>query len=437
MRSWTWAVVVLLGMAPRLGAEVVLAGRILNPVTGQQPVSGTRDPGVSADGRFIVFVSTSNNLGPVANGALNVYRGDTSAETPEALSLVLAMQSLGNGNSFAPAVSASGTVIAFETLATNLGGVQGSFSDVYVSHQITLPQDEIGFETQLVSRALGGAAPNGAARFASVSADGRFVAFWSDASNLVAGDTNNAPDVFVVNVDGGQLGPVERASVDSSAAQIPGPSRFLSNRALSADGRLLVFAADATIDGANPGNLEDVFVRDRVAGTTRLVSKASNGTPFTTSSDQPAIADNGRFVVFRSFQAGAGISGSRVFVRDLVLATTQSLPVPPGATVCEEPKVDDLGNVVAQCGSSTGGVAQQAWFWNAGSQSWTLLSRNAAQATGNGTSGNQTDLSADGTVVVFDSEASNLDPGDTNSSSDVFVGIEEVRLFRVFADGFE
>ncbi|HRG17362.1 MAG TPA: hypothetical protein PLB00_15295, partial [Pseudomonadota bacterium] len=55
-------------------ADPVLAGRILNPMTSAEPVAGTRDPAVSGDGRFIFFVSTSNNLGPMANGALNLYR---------------------------------------------------------------------------------------------------------------------------------------------------------------------------------------------------------------------------------------------------------------------------------------------------------------------------------------------------------------------------
>ncbi len=425
------------GVSGSAHAELILAGRILNPVTNAEPVAGARDPAVSGDGRFIFFVSTSNSLGVVSNGAQNLYRADTAAETPAAESIALAMQSLGNGNCFAPSASGSGSVVAFETLATNLGGNQGNFTDVYVSHQIALPQNEVGFDTRLVSRGIGGAAPNGSSRFVATSGDGRFVAFWSDASNLVAGDVNNAPDIFVVNVDGGQLGPVELASVDSSEVPGAGPSRALSNKALSADGRLLVFATDTPMDGANPGNLEDVYVRDRVAGTTSLVSKFSNGVPFSTSSDQPSISSNGRFVAFRSFQSGAGISGSRVFVRDLQAATTVSVPVPPGATVCEEPKADHAGNVVMQCGSAQVGIQQQAWSWRAANGSMLRLSSTQANGDGNNTSGNVTDLSDDGQVVVFDSDASNLDPGDTNNSSDVFAAIDSERLFGLFKDGFE
>ena len=436
------AVMVLAGMmawcAPtKVRADPVLAGRILNPVTSAEPVSGTRDPAVSGDGRFIFFVSTSNNLGPMANGALNLYRADLSAATPPETSLVLALPGLGNGNSFAPSASNSGSVVAFETLATNLGGNHGNFSDVYASFQIALPQEEIGFDTLLLSRGLGGVIPNGASRYASTSGDGRFVAFWSDAENLVANDNNLAPDIFLVEVDGGQLGPTERISVDSSEAQIAGWSRPLSNNAVSGDGRYVVFSADAAIDGANPGNLEDVFIRDRGAGTTALLSKFSNGTPFTTSSDQASISPNARYVVFRSFQTGAGIGTSRIFLRDRQLGTTSNIATPPTATVCEEPHVSDDADIVMQCSSSLGGVQQQAWFRRGSDGATFRLSSTPMLADGNGGAGNLTDLSDNGDVVAFDAEASNLDPGDGNSASDVFVAIDDVVLNAIFGDGFE
>lgn len=418
-------------------ADPVLAGRILNPVSGLEPVAGTSNPAVSGDGRFVFFVSSSNNLGVTSNGSLNLYRADMAAATPANMSLVLAMQLLGSGNSFAPSASNGGSVVAFETLATNLGGTHGSFSDVYVSYQIPLPQGEIGFDTVLVSRGLGGQAPSGESRYASISGDGRFVAFWSDAANLVPSDTNAAPDVFIVSVDGGVLGPAERISVDSSEAQIPGFSRVLSNNAVSGDGRFVAFAADAAIDGANAGNLEDVFVRDRTAGTTSLISKFSNGNVFTTSSDQASISPNARFVVFRSFQTGAGIGTSRIFLRDRQQSTTLNIPAPPATTVCEEPHVSDDADIVMQCSSSNGGVQQQAWLVRGSDGASFRLSSTLANDNGNGVSGNLTDISDNGDVIAFDSSASNLDPGDGNSSPDVFLGIEASVLFALFSDSFE
>lgn len=427
----------LLGWGLGAGADPILAGRILNPVTSAEPVAGTRDPAVSGDGRFIFFVSTSNNLGAIANGALNLYRADLAAATPPALSLVLAMAGLGNGNTFAPSASNSGSVVAFETLATNLGGTQGSWSDVYVSLQIALPQDEIGFDTLLVSRGLGGAAPNGASRHASMSADGRFVAFWSDAANLVAGDSNAAPDIFLVEVDGGMLGPTERISVDSNELQIAGWSRALSNNAISSDGRYVVFAADATLDGANPGTIEDVYLRDRSVGTTTLLSRFSNGTPFSAAADQPSISTNARYVAFRSFQTGAGIGSSRIFLRDRQSNTTTSIPAPPTAASCAEPRVSDDGDIAMNCASSVGGVAQQAWLRRGSDGTYFRLSSTPANADGNGASGTLIDLSDSGDVVAFDSAASNLDPDDSNSNPDVFVAIEESVLSAIFADGFD
>lgn len=439
---WRRTGVVLVGMAALCAgqsadADPVLAGRILNPVTSAEPVAGTRDPAVSGDGRFIFFVSTSNNLGPGANGALNLYRADLSAATPPELSLVLAMFGLGNGNSFAPSSSYSGTVVAFETLATNLGGTQGGFSDVYASFQIPLPQGEVGFDTLLVSRGIGGAAPNGASRYASMSADGRFVAFWSDAANLIASDSNAAPDIFIVNVDGGMLGATERVSVDSNEMQIAGWSRALSNNAVSGDGRYVVFAADATLDGANPGTIEDVYLRDRSAGTTTLLSRFSDGTPFNAAADQPSISTNARYVAFRSFQTGAGIGSSRIFLRDRQSNTTTSIPAPPTAASCGEPRVSDDADIAMNCASSLVGVSQQVWFRRASDGAFFRLSSTAANADGNGASGTLIDLSDNGDIVAFDSAASNLDPADGNSSQDVFVGIEESVLYAIFSDGFE
>ncbi len=425
--------VLLLGWSFVAGADPILAGRILNPVTSAEPVAGTSYPAVSGDGRFLFFVSSSNNLGVIANGALNLYRADMAAATPANLSLALALPWLGNGNSYSPSASNSGTVVAFETLATDLGGTQGGFSDVYVSYQISLPQGDIGFDTLLVSRGMGGQAPNGASRHASISGDGRFVAFWSDASNLVAADSNGAPDIFVVEVDVPLWMSIERISVTSSEAQIPGYSRALSNNALSNDGRYVVFSADAEIDGAYSENQEDVFLRDRTAGTTTLLSRASNGSPLTSSSDQPSISPNARYVAFRSLQAGT----SMVFLRDRQLNTTVNIPAPPTATVCQEPHVSNDADIVMQCESSLGGVSRQAWFVRGSDGASFRLSSTPANTNGNNVSGDLTDLSDNGDVLAFDSDASDLDPGDVNTHTDVFVAIEESVLHNIFSDGYE
>jgi hypothetical protein len=117
-----------------------------------------------------------------------------------------------------------------------------------------------------------------ASRYASISADGRWIAFFSDASNLIANDTNGAPDVFLADANN-LASPPERISVVGAGNQINGPSRPLSPNAVSADDRYVVFAVDTpvSIDGSNPNTLEDVFLRDRQTGTTSLISKRTDG----------------------------------------------------------------------------------------------------------------------------------------------------------------
>lgn len=430
LRFVCWSVIAFCLMAWSVGAQPVLIGRVTNPVTDAQANGNVRDPALSGDGRYIYFVSVASSLGPAANGALNLYRYDLSLATPAVNTLIQGTASLGNGNSFAPSSDFGGNRVVFETLASNFGGNHSPFTDVYLSEAFPLPQGEVGFNTTLVSRGLGGVAPNEQSRYASISANGRFIVFYSDASNLVAGDNNAAPDIFLADVDNLAVAP-ERISVDSNETPISGPSRPLSNHAISSDGRYVVFAADAAIAGANPGNLEDVFIRDRTAGTTSLISQCSNGLAFSSSSDQAAISASARYVAFRSFATNCGgASGSRIFVRDRQNGTTTSLPA-----LCEKPRVADDGAVAMACSSTLPGVAAQVWLFRGGL--FYRLSTSLAAGNGNGVSGNFIDLTPDGNFIVFDSDASDLVSGDSNSVSDVLLTIDLIVWNQLFADGFE
>ncbi len=418
-------------------AQPVLIGRITHPVTDAQANNGTRDPALSEDGRFIYFVSSATTLGPPANGALNLYRYDLSVATPAADSLILAMSALGNGNSFAPSASFSGNEVAFETLAANLGGNQSGFSDIYYSRAFPLPQNEVGFDTTLVSRGVGAAATDGASRYASISGSGRYIAFHSEATNLIVGDTNNAPDIFLADVE--NLGvAAERISVDSAETQIVGYSFPLSNNAISSDGRFVVFAANAAIDGAPDGNISDVFLRDRTAGTTALVSRTVGGVAFVGASEQISISPDARFMVFRSFASNApGATGSLIFIRDRQLNTLTAVPLPPTTSACEDPRISNRADVIMQCSSTIMGVSQQAYLYRGSVGDVYRLSSTPGSGNGNGSGGNFMDLSADGYFIVFDSAASDLASGDTNSSADSFLTVDDFILSHIFSDGFE
>ena len=156
-----------------------------------------------------------------------------------------------------------------------------------------LPQD---VETTRVSVHSDGTEGNADSWYPAISSDGRFVAFNSDASNLVIGDSNGEQDIFVHDV---QSGITSRASIawDGSEANYGS----YEDVAISADGRYVAFWAWATNLVPNDTNEEsDVFVRDRISSTTIRVSVASNGSQGNHVSNVPFISANGRYVAFSS-----------------------------------------------------------------------------------------------------------------------------------------
>jgi len=415
----------LVCLPTRSDAQVQLVGRLTTTATAEQFSAGSQDASISPDGRYVAFVSTSNNIGQPSNGSLNVYRYDLMTDK-----YVLATAVLGGGNSNAPSISEGGTALAFESQANNLAaGNPSGFSDVFYSEAFDAGQGEVGFNTYLVSIGLDGAAPNDASENASISGNGLYVAFLSYASNLINGDTNAAPDIFVADATNLFASPPERVSVNNGGAQINGYSRALSPSAISSDGRFVAFAVDTpvSIDGSNAGTLEDVFVRDRTLGTTSLISKSTAGVAGLNSSDEAAISPSGRYVVFRSFSTNlvANRSGSLIYLRDRQNETTINMPLPPGADSFEDPRVSDVGSIIAQCNMPSP-INQQVFLYDpAGNGAFYLLSTSQTDTNGNGTSGNYTSISADGGFMVFDSAASDLAPGDTNNSTDVFGVIPE------------
>src|SRR3990172_3124373 len=191
------------------------------------------------------------------------------------------------------------------------------------------------------ARSSGGAAPGSTERvsldgagiegnafsgYPVISADGRFVSFSSDASNLVSGDTNPAPDVFVRDR---QTGTTERVSVDSAGGGGVGASY---TPAVSSDGRFVAFTSAASnLVPADANGTTDIFVRDRQAGTTERASLNSAGSEGNGASDESAVSSDGRFVTFRSLSsnlvAGDTNSVDDVFLHDRQTGTTDRMSV--------------------------------------------------------------------------------------------------------------
>jgi Tol biopolymer transport system component len=189
---------------------------------------------LSGDGRYLAFASTAPNLVPGdTNGALDVFVFDRSTCAVERVS-VTSGAAQANGGSVFPSISRDGRFVAFLSSATNLGPTADTNGapDVFV-------RDRMNGVTLLVSSALNGGWGNNSPSESGplvISGNGQFVAFWSDASNLVAADTNGVTDLFVRDVAGGTT---TRVSVATGGVQATGPElvgQVLMNPALSDDG---------------------------------------------------------------------------------------------------------------------------------------------------------------------------------------------------------
>jgi hypothetical protein len=238
-------------------------------------------------------------------------------------------------------------------------------------------RDTLTDEDAEVTASITGGEPNGLSFSPSISADGRYVAFYSEASNLINGDTNGVGDVFVYDLQTDQR---TRVSVRSNGAQGNGES-FVGG--ISNDGRYVVFASAASnlVDHDTNG-LEDVFIHDRQTGQTTRVSINTNGAQGNDESILARISSNGRYVVFRSLATNL-VSGDTNGVADIFMHDRQS---------------GDTRRV------SVGSNGTQA--------------NDASPVLGSDFS-----ISADGKYLAFASEATNLvaTETDTNGASDVFI----------------
>ncbi|MCS6908422.1 MAG: hypothetical protein RML93_11150, partial [Anaerolineales bacterium] len=282
---------------------------------------GSINPSLSADGRYVAFESSAPDLvlGDT-NGKWDIFVRDRQTGTTKLVSTGFGLLGPANGNSFNSAISADGRYVAFESIASNLvPGDTNNKRDIFV-------RDLQTNTTGRVSVSTGGSQANDHSYNPAISADGRYVAFWSDASNLVPNDTNGVSDIFVHDR---QTGETRRVSVSSTGVQANMVSYFPS---ISADGRYVAYNSIASnlVSGDSNGEF-DVFVHDLTNSQTQRISVSSDGTQGNGSSLQPKISGNGRFVAFQSYATNLVNNDTNgrldVFVRDLQTGTTERVSV--------------------------------------------------------------------------------------------------------------
>jgi len=271
--------------------ESHLTVRVSVDSAGVEGNGASGEPSVSDDARFVAFSSAASNLaaGDV-NGCRDVFVHDRQTGAT-VLASVPAAGGFGNGDSFSPSLSADGRHVAFLSAATNLTPGDGNGKvDVFV-------RDLLSGQTARVSVSSAGAEGDADCAFApAIRNGGRFVAFTSFATQLVAGDTNGASDVFVHDRATGRT---VRASVNSAGAQGNGPSG--RRPSLSDRGLVVAFTSSATnLVPADGNGVEDVFVHDLETGKTARVSLADGGGEGNGQSSDPSLSADGRSVAFAS-----------------------------------------------------------------------------------------------------------------------------------------
>ncbi|MCB8951867.1 MAG: PD40 domain-containing protein [Ardenticatenales bacterium] len=377
---------------------------------------------MSADGRYVAFTSDAGNL---VNGDTNdetdIFVYDRQTRQISRVS-VASDGAQANGISQLPAISADGRYVAFVSAASNLVIGDTNWFDVFVHDRQT-------GQTTLVSVASDGTQANDLSTATAISGDGRYVAFESKASNLVPNDTNGWDDIFVHDR---QTGQTVRVSVASDGTQANGNSE---KPAISADGRYVAFQSWATnlVDNDNNG-IGDVFVHDRLTGETTRVSVASDGTEANSLVYAPAISGNGQLVAFNTDASNLVDNDTNnkvdVYVHDRQTGQTSRISVTSdgaeGDDHSHEPALSFDGRYVAFQSNATNLIDNDT----NGVYDVFVHDRQTGQTirvslTYGGTEANGdsvlSSISADGRYVAFTSFASNLVRGDFNGYFDIFV----------------
>lgn len=273
-----------------------------------------------------------------------------------------------------------------------------------------------------VSIFLGNGQANNASRKPAVSGNGRFIAFHSQADNLVSNDTNGYSDIFIHDRDTSET---TRVSVSSTGEEANNASWFPT---ISGDGRYVAFESVASNLVTNDTGGNDIFVHDRDTGQTSLASLSTDGEQFTVSRN-PALSEDGSIVTFSSY--GQGGYFSQIYARNLVTGQTQMLSVSPdgeaGANHSGSSVVSADGRYVAftslapnLVANDANGFVSDVFLYDFVTDELKMISMGY---DGSATNGNAQGLaiSADGRFVAYGSSASNVVINDTNNVEDIFV----------------
>jgi hypothetical protein len=290
----------------------------LNPSNAVVAVAGgdSYNPIVSSDGRFVAFASTANNLAVGAGnqtyighvpGAMNVFLRDRQLGVTTLVSINAAGTGGGNDDSFPSALSDDGRYVCFESAASDLvPGDTNGVKDIFV-------RDLTAGMTTLVSASANGGCANGESREAAMTPDGRYVAFVSAASNLVANDSNGIADIFVRDLQAGvttlaSVGATPIGNLQVATPNTPGASSEWPS--ISTDGRYVAFYSTALYLVPKLTNTGEIFMRDMVSNVTVFVSTNAHAILPAPISGNYTMTPDGQFIAYYGSQSGLHPTGA-------------------------------------------------------------------------------------------------------------------------------
>lgn len=379
-------------------------------------VGGSGDsscPVLSPDGRFVLFASAANNLVRTTNNtaiplrlpaALNVYLRDRTNRTTALVSVNLSGVAGGNADSLPIDLSSDGRFVLFESNASDLTpNDTNTTTDVFV-------RDVLNGATTLVSVSTNGVPGNGASRSSVMTPNGRYVAFVSAANNLVPGDKNRIPDVFVRDLQTGTTALVSVGAVSTNSTIPVGGS---DGPEITPDGRYVAFMSTATnlVTGVPAGG--DVYVRDLVSNTTTWASAGARAAVLaalkfsTAASFNQAISADGQYV---SYVAGQNPSTYGVILRYNMLSGVTDLIHTNAAVIAGNPDMTPDGRFIAFVANTNGnsGANTCICIWDAQSTTITVASADLNGKVSSSALCDWPSITPDGHSVVFLSSATNL-----------------------------
>jgi len=397
---------------------------------------GSNGSTMTPDGRYVAFASSADDI--VANDInahlTDVFVRDTQTGTTTLVSVNQSGTGSGNDRSFGPVISATGRYIAFSSSATNLApNDSNAFFDVYLRDMQT------GTTTLVTYNLDGTAAAGGNANPYSISPDGRYIVFTSGATNLTTvPDTSASIDIFVRDM---QTGVNKMLSVNIFGVSPSNQNSYGVPNSISSDGRYFLFESDASNLTSIPGSGgRRAFIRDTQLDTTIPVAVDRLGTQTYNGVDIPVFAGGGRYVCFVSggndIVANDNNNRGDVFLRDLQTNTTTLVSVNVAGNPIVNGNADKCritpdARYVAFSSSSTehttvpdtNGGANDIFLRDMQTGTTSLISHNLANTSAGNAFSTLHAISSDGRFVVFQSFATDLtNLPDTNSAVDIFAG---------------